>query len=99
MAGMGDGLWDIGRSPAQHMTVLVFGLLALLTGIVAPSILGVAGGGGGATSIIMEALIVRLIGDIFLPVALFLRAHPASGGFWKTAVWRIAPLLADGLVP
>src|SRR5438552_4187589 len=44
MAGMGDRLWDIGRSPAQHMTVLVFGLLALLTGIVATSILAVAGG-------------------------------------------------------
>src|SRR2546429_3339385 len=30
MAGMGDRLWDIGRSPAQHMTVLVFGLFGLL---------------------------------------------------------------------
>src|SRR2546428_11876 len=58
MAGMGERLWDIGRSPAQHMTVLVFGLLALLTGIVATSILAVAGGGGGATSIIMAALIL-----------------------------------------
>src|SRR3989475_677935 len=62
MAGMGERLWDIGRSPAQHMTVLVFGLLALLTGIVATSILAVAGGGGGATSIIMAALVLRGIG-------------------------------------
>src|SRR5438445_527017 len=77
MAGMGDRLWDIGRSPAQHMTVLVFGLLALLTGIVATSILAVAGGGGGATSIIMPALVLRGVGG----VSVTLHAHvPAGAG-------------------
>src|SRR2546422_642165 len=74
MAGMGDRLWDIGRSPAQHMTVLVFGLLALLTGIVATSILAVAGGGGGATSIIMAALILRGVGGVFVTLAPFVAA-------------------------
>src|SRR5438093_605050 len=98
MAGMGDRLWDIGRSPAQHMTVLVFGLLALLTGIVATSILAVAGGGGGATSIIMAALILRGIGGFFVTLALFLGAYAASGDSWTTTVWRIAQLLAAVLV-
>src|SRR3989442_5008452 len=98
MAGMGERLWDIGRSPAQHMTVLVFGLLALLTGIVATSILAVAGGGGGATSIIMAALILRGIGGFFVTLALSLGAYAASGDSWTTTVWRIAQLLAAVLV-
>src|SRR3989449_11566203 len=98
MAGMGDRLWDIGRSPAQHMTVLVFGLLALLTGIVATSILAVAGGGGGATSIIMAALILRGGGGVFVTLALFLGAYAASGDSWTTTVWRVAQLLAAVLV-
>src|SRR3989449_6840076 len=94
MAGMGDRLWDIGRSPVQHMTVLVFGLLALLTGIVATSILAVAGGGGGATSIIMAALILRGVGGFFVTLALFLGAYPPSGHSWTTTVWPVAQLLA-----
>src|SRR2546428_331524 len=53
MAGMGDRLWDIGRSPAQHMTVLVFGLLALLTGIVATSIPAVTEKMGGRKPLII----------------------------------------------
>src|SRR2546430_10977968 len=88
MAGMGDRLWDIGRSPAQHMTVLVFGLLALLTGIVATSILAVAGGGGGATSIIMATPILRGIGGLFVTPALFLGAYADSGGSWTATDWR-----------
>src|SRR2546430_16784134 len=94
MAGMGERLWDIGRSPAQHMTVLVFGLLALLTGIVATSILAVAGGGGGAKSIIMAALILRGIGGLFLTLALLLRAYAAEGDCSTTTLWRIDQLFA-----
>src|SRR2546427_2801045 len=99
MAGMGERLWDIGRSPAHHMTVLVFGLLALLTGIVATSILAVAGGGGGATSIIMAALILRGIGGFFVTLALLLGAYAASGGFLTTTVLGIAQLLPGVLGP
>src|SRR2546428_12518021 len=99
MAGMGDRLWDIGRSPAQHMTVLVFGLLALLTGIVATSILAVAGGGGGATSIIMAALILRGGGGVFVTLALFLGGYAASGDSWTTTRGRVPQLPAGGLVP
>src|SRR2546426_2319789 len=99
MAGMGDRLWDIGRSPAQHMTVLVFGLLALLTGIVATSILAVAGGGGGATSIIMAALILRGVGGFFVTLALFLGAQAPSGDSWTTTAWRVAQTLAAAPAP
>jgi len=82
---MGERLWDIGRSPAQHMTVLVFGLFALLTGIV-------------ATSIVMAALILRGVGGFFVTLALFLGAYTASGESWTTTVWRIAQLLGAVLV-
>src|SRR5947208_16353473 len=98
MAGMGERLWDIGRSPAQHMTVLVFGLFALLTGIVATSILAVAGGGGGTTSIVMAALIPRGVGGFLVTLALFLGAYTASGESWTTTVWRIAQLHGAALV-
>src|SRR2546429_8458884 len=97
MAGMGDRLWDIGRSPAQHMTVLVFGLLALLTGIVATSILAVAGGGGGATSIIMAALILRGVGRFFAAAAPFPGAYAPSGDSSTPAVRRGAPALGARL--
>src|SRR2546422_10417836 len=93
MAGMGDRLWDIGRSPAQHMTVLVFCLLALLTGIVATAILAVAGGGGGATSVMMTVLLLRGNGGFFLLLVAFLRAY---GGFrdpLARRAWGIAQLL------
>src|SRR2546428_9706965 len=99
MAGMGDRLWDIGRSPAQHMTVLVFGLLALLTGIVATSILAVAGGAGGATSIIMAALILRGVGGFFVTLAPFLGAYAAPCDSWTTTPGPIAPLSAAVVVP
>src|SRR5207249_11364346 len=87
-----------GWSPAQHMTVLVFGVFALLTGTVATSILAVAGGGGGTTSIVMAALILRGVGGFFVTLALFLGAYTASGESWTTTVWRIAQLLGAVLV-
>src|SRR5436309_1202663 len=99
MAGMGDRLWDIGRSPAQHMTVLVFGLLALLTGIVATSILAVAGGGGGATSIIMAALILRGIDGHSFPENPKVSAR--AGQTLRGTSPRFAPVrrLPDGHLP
>ena len=45
MAGIGEKLWDIGRSPPQHLALLVFGLVALLTGVISVSMLNVVGGG------------------------------------------------------
>src|SRR5207245_10186825 len=46
MARMGERLWDIGRSPAQHMTVLVFGLVASPPGSAPPQCLPAARSGG-----------------------------------------------------
>lgn len=98
MMGMGDKLWEMGKSPAQHMMLLVFGLVALLTGVVAISILAVAGGGGGATAIIMAATVLIGIGGFFVTLALFLGAYASTGDSWTNTVWRIAQLLAAVLV-
>ena len=98
MAGIGEKLWDIGRSPPQHLTVLVFGLIALLTGVVAISTLTVAGGGGGAGPIVMAATLLIGVGGFFVTLALFLGAYTATGDSWTTTVWRVAQLLAAILV-
>ena len=97
MMGMGEKLWDMGRSPAQHMMLLVFGLVALLTGVVAISILAVAGA-GSATAIVMAATVLIGVGGFFVTLALFLGAYAATGDSWTTTVWRIAQLLAAVLV-
>ncbi len=97
MAGIGEKLWDIGRSPPQHLTLLVFGLIALLTGIVAIATLAVAGV-GGAPAIVMAATVLIGVGAFFVTLALFLGAYAAIGDSWTTTVWRIAQLLAAVLV-
>jgi hypothetical protein len=97
MMGMGEKLWDMGRSPAQHMMLLVFGLVAFLTGVVAISTLAVVGL-GGATAIRMTATILIGVGGFFVTLALFLGAYAATGDSWTTTVWRIAQLLAAVLV-
>jgi hypothetical protein len=94
---MGEKLWEMGRSPSQHMTLLVFGLLSLLTGVVAISILAVAGA-GSATAIVMAATVLIGVGGFFVTLALFLGAYAATGDSWTTTVWRIAQLLAAVLV-
>src|SRR5437867_12887929 len=98
MMGMGEKLWAMGRSPSQHMTLLVFGLLSLLTGVVAISTLAVAGGGGGATSIIMAATVLIGVGGFFVTFAPLLGAYAATGDSWTTTVWPIPQLRAAGLV-
>jgi len=97
MMGMGEKLWEMGRSPTQHMTLLVFGLLSLLTGVVALSVLAVSGG-AGAAAIVMAATVLIGVGGFFVTLALFLGAYAATGDSWTTTVWRIAQLLAAVLV-
>src|SRR3990170_5423437 len=98
MAGIGEKLWDIGRSPPQHLSLLVFGLVALLTGLISISVLAVAGGGAAADALVMAALVLIGGGGFFVTLAPFLGAHTATGCSWTTTVWRIAPLLAAVLV-
>src|SRR6266581_4837992 len=83
---------------SSDLGLLVFGLVALLTGLISVSMLAVAGGGGAGTAISMAALALIGIGGFFVTLALFLGAYTAEGDSWTTTVWRIAQLLAAVLV-
>jgi hypothetical protein len=98
MAGYGDKLWEIGRSPGQHLSLLVVGLFSLLTGRLATALLPSVGGGGALVAMTMLALVLSGIGVFFVALALFLGAYTAEGDSLATTVWRIAQLLAAVLV-
>jgi hypothetical protein len=98
MAAYGDKLWEMGRSPGQHLSLLVIGLVALLTGRLATALLPSVGAGGPLIAMTMLALVLSGIGVFFVALALFLGAYTASGDEWTTTVWRIAQLLAAVLV-
>ena len=98
MPGIGERLWDMGRSPSQHLSLLVFGLIALLTGLISTAMLAAVGGGGEVAALAMVALVLTGVGGFFVTLALFLGAYTATGDSWETTVWRIAQLLAAVLV-
>lgn len=95
MAGMGERLWEIGKSPPHHITVLAFGLVALLTGLIAAAILTVT---GPIAAFVMVATVLTGVGVFFVALALFLGAYTASGDSVTGVVWRVAQLLAAVIV-
>lgn len=97
MAGFGEKLWDMGKSHTEHLSLLVFGLVALLTGLVSTAMLTVVGG-AAADAISLVAFVLLGVGGFFVTLALFLGAYTATGDSWTTTVWRIAQLLAAVLV-
>lgn len=97
MPGLGDRLWEMGRSPPQHLTILVFGLVALLTGLIASAVIALAGA-GGVVSLAVAAVIITGVGAFFVTLALFIGAYVSSGDSVTTVIWRIAQLLAAVLV-
>jgi hypothetical protein len=97
MSGFGEKLWDLGKDPSQHLSLLVVGLVLLLTGLISRSMVGVVGP-SGVTSLLLAAAFLLGAGGFFLTLALFVGAYTASGDSWTTTVWRIAQLLAAVLV-
>ncbi|MGQ0797890.1 MAG: hypothetical protein ACT4OI_08535 [Methanobacteriota archaeon] len=89
MAGMGERLWEIGKSPPHHITVLAFGLFAVLTARIATSIPALAG---------MIATILSAVGVFFVALALFLGSYTSSSDSVTGVVWRVVQLLAAVLV-
>ena len=92
MPTMADRLWEIGKSPPQHLTFLVFGLVALLTGVIArainsymlvPPVL----------ALWFVAAVLAGIGAFFGALALFLGAYVGAGGKDESSAWRIAQLI------
>jgi len=98
MPGFGEKIWDMGRSPSQHLGLLVFGLVALLTGLISRSMVAVVGSPSAVAAITLTALVLVGIGGFFVTLALFLGAYTANGESWTTTVWRIAQLLAAVLI-
>lgn len=98
MTGIGDKLWEIGRSPPQHISILVIGLFFLLTGLISTSMLGVVGTPEARAAISMAALFLTAVGGFFVSLALFLGAYTSTGESVTATVWRIAQLLAAVLV-
>src|SRR5438046_9968799 len=94
MPGFAEKLWDMGRTPSQHLGLLVFGLVALLTGIISRSMLAVVGSAGGIAALSLAALFLVGVGGFFVTLALFLGAYSAYGDCRTTTVWRIAQVLA-----
>ena len=76
MPTMGEKLWDIGKSPPQNLTFLVFGLFSLLAGVILRSYSGFIMA-GHALSFVAAAL--AGIGAFFVATALFLAAFAGVG--------------------
>src|SRR5207302_9755186 len=91
MPGFSEKLWDMGRTPSQHLGLLVLGLVALLTGLISRSMLAVVGSAGGIAALALAALVLVGVGGFFVALALFFGAYTAAGVSWTATVWRTAP--------
>ncbi len=78
MPTMGDKLWEIGKSPAQNLTFLVFGLFALLAGVILRSF---ATYFTATAAVSFVAAVLGGFGAFFVAAALFLGAF---GGFGES---------------
>ncbi len=94
MPTMGDKLWEIGKSPPQNLTFLVFGLFSLLAGLVLRQYSAFIMA-GPALSFVAAAL--AGIGAFFLATALFLAAFVGVGENGGPGL-RIAALVLAVLV-
>src|SRR3989304_1364594 len=77
MPGIGDRLWDMGKSPAQHISLLAFGLAAIVVAFLVASLVPLVGF-SAALAVASAALIA--LGGVFFTLALFLRAFASRGG-------------------
>lgn len=95
MTIIGERLWQIGRSPPHHLTVLAFGLLAIVTGIFVLALLTVTGTNAALS---MIAGVLLGVGVFFLTLALFLGAYTYADASAVGVAWRIAQLIAAVLI-
>ena len=88
MPTMGESLWQIGKSPPQFLTFVVFGLFTLLAAAVLRSFYVY---GFGHPAVAAAAAILAAVGGFFLATALFLGAYAGAGE--SGVAMRIAQLL------
>jgi hypothetical protein len=86
---MGEKLWDIGKSPPQNLTFLVFGLFSLLAGLILRSYGSYI---SSSAALGFVAAVLAGFGAFFLAAALFLGAFAGFGESSGQAL-RIAALL------
>lgn len=94
MPTMGEKLWEIGKSPPQNLTFLVFGLFSLLAAAILRSYASYIAA-GGAVSFVAAAL--GGVGAFFVVVALFLGAFAGVGESSGSGL-RIAALIGAVVV-
>ncbi len=94
MPTMGERLWEIGKSPPQNLTFLVFGLFALLAGVLLRSYGNFVAAGA---AIFFVAAALGGIGAFFVVVALFLGAFAGVGESDGSGL-RIAALIGAVVV-
>ncbi len=76
MPTMGEKLWDIGKSPAQNLTFLVFGLFSLLAGVILRSF---AAYFTATPAVSFVAAVLGGFGGFFVAASLFLGAYAGFG--------------------
>jgi len=86
---MGEKLWEIGKSPPQNLTFLVFGLFSLLAGVILRSF---AAYFTATAAVSFVAAALGGFGAFFVAVALFLGAFAGMGESNGTGL-RIAALI------
>ncbi len=94
MPTMGEKLWEIGKSPPQNLTFLVFGLFSLLAALLLRSYASYLVA-SSAVSFVAAAL--GGIGAFFVVVALFLGAFAGMGETNGSGL-RIAALIGAVVV-
>jgi|SRR3972149_2373838 len=95
MPGIGERLWEMGKSPPQHISLLVFGLAAIVVAFLAASMIPLV---GASAALVVSGAALLAVGGFFLTLALFLGAFATSGDSVTATVWRVAQLLAAVLV-
>ncbi len=91
MPTMAERLWEIGKSPPQHLTFLVFGLVALLTGVLTRAVNAYMI--TYSLPVAFVAAVLAGVGAFFVVLALFLGAYVGAGGKDEGTAWRIAQLI------
>ncbi len=76
---MGERLWDVGKSPSQFLTFLVFGLFNLLAAAILRSFFIYGALGTSTPAVALVAAILGGVGGFFLATALFLGAYAGAG--------------------
>src|SRR3990172_9280603 len=79
MPGIGERLWEMGKLVLENMGLVFFGLVTLLGGVLAISLIGVAGA-GSAAALILAANALLGIGGVFPTPPPFPPGVAALGG-------------------